>query len=84
MDREVIGSEILWEKGHPCRVIREDGGRSKHEPVPRWTTNRTLAKHLAGKVGPLYLLPDEPPDAVCLKVLIRYLQTRGGLWRKED
>lgn len=82
LDREIIGAEVVWEKGDPCRVIREGNERGRHEAVPRWTTNRALAKSLAARVSPLLLTPFASPEAICLKALIRHRQTDGGLWRE--
>lgn len=81
LDREICGHEIVWEKGQPWRVVRENGGPNRHEPVPHWSTSRSEAKRLGHLVHPRPPLGGEAPDEICLKLLLRHLQTKGGLWR---
>lgn len=82
LDRVFCGTEVLWEKGQPYRIIRQDGGR-RHVPVPRWSTNRALAGRLA-RLARLRRPPpaDEPADELCLRALVRRLEIGEGLWRE--
>jgi len=79
LDREILGSKVVWEKGQPMRAIKE-AGRHRHEPVPHWTTNMVLARRLLDMVGPIYPAPQGPPETLCLRALHRHLQLGPGLW----
>lgn len=81
LERVFFGAEIAWEKGRPYRVIVDADGRKRHEPVPRWTTNRALAARLAGGIGLRRRAdPEETADHICLRALIRRMEIGAGLW----